>query len=108
MRQRIEKRNILERMSSCQFFGAVKQEETVVIKFTEMVHICSLTSIRLRHPLNAVPVLGDVHDGDTWHFPQPPLQVSVAGGHDVAFVLWEEPEGGVSGWSQPWCEQERT
>ena len=47
-----------------------------------------LTSKCIWHPLDAVFVLGDVHDGYTRDFPDPPLQVSVTSSHNVALVLW--------------------
>jgi hypothetical protein len=39
------------------------------------------------HPLDGVLALGNIHDGHTWHLAYSPLQVAIAGGHNVALVL---------------------
>ena len=55
---------------------------------------CLCTSIVVRHLLDCVAMLADVHDGDPRDLPQTTLQVSVARGHYVAFMLEEETEAG--------------
>lgn len=56
-----------------------------------LMHTYSLslthTSIGLWHPLNAVSVLCDIHNGYTWDLSDPPLEVSVTRSHNVALVL---------------------
>ena len=52
------------------------------------------TSIVIRHLLDCVAMLADVHDGDPWDLPQTTLQVSVARGHYVALMLEGEIEAG--------------
>lgn len=48
---------------------------------------CMCTSIGIWHPLDGVAMLGNVHDRHPGHLPDPALQVSVTGSHDVALVL---------------------
>lgn len=41
----------------------------------------------LWHSLNAILVAVDVHNGHSWYFSNLSLQVTIAGGHNVAPVL---------------------
>ena len=43
--------------------------------------------ISIRHPLYAVSVVGEVHDGHAGDLTDPPLEVLVTGGYDVGLVL---------------------
>ena len=44
-------------------------------------------SVCIRHPLYAVSVVAEEHDGHAGDLPDPPLEILVAGGHDVRLVL---------------------
>ena len=39
------------------------------------------------HPLNAVSVVAEVHDGHSRDLPDPPLEILITGGHDIRLVL---------------------
>lgn len=55
--------------------------------FGNQLNAFSLLPVGVRHPLDGVFVVGQKHNGDAWDLPDPPLEVLIAGGHDVAFVL---------------------
>ena len=43
--------------------------------------------VSIWHPLDGISVVGEEHDRDSGQLPDPPLEVLVAGGHDVGLVL---------------------
>lgn len=47
----------------------------------------SWSTVVIRHPLNVIPVVWDVHDGHSRDLPDPSLQISVNSGQDVTLVL---------------------
>merc|ERR1712154_600195 len=49
--------------------------------------LCLGRAVRIRHPLDSVAALRDVHDGHAGNLANAPLKVLVAGGYDVALVL---------------------
>ena len=52
-------------------------------------HISSIfwSSVSIRHPLDGVSVVCEVHDRNAGQLPDPPLEVLVAGCYDVGLVL---------------------
>ena len=56
---------------------------TIVFKFSSIFG----SPVSVWHPLNAISVVAEVHDGHSGDLPDPPLEILITGGHDVSLVL---------------------